>query len=109
MKIKNAMLSLFWHAHTYSRGTERREMETNVPPRMYTEPPAFDIQVDDFATLPLRRLEAFRLLRSGLQGADGTTTTATIYGSALAEGTYLAFFLYNWSIIRIERCAVERY
>ncbi|CAM9841190.1 unnamed protein product, partial [Scytosiphon promiscuus] len=40
-------------------------METRCPPGMYPDPPDFDIELEEFASLPLRRLEAFRLLREG--------------------------------------------
>lgn len=40
-------------------------METRVPPGLYLEPPSFDIDLDDFALLPRRRIEAIRLLREG--------------------------------------------
>ncbi|CAM9672129.1 unnamed protein product [Ectocarpus fasciculatus] len=40
-------------------------METRNPPGLYVDPPAFDIELEEFGTLPLRRLEAVRLLREG--------------------------------------------
>ncbi|CAM9745781.1 unnamed protein product, partial [Hapterophycus canaliculatus] len=40
-------------------------METRCPPGLYLDPPDFDIELEDFARLPLCRLEAFRLLREG--------------------------------------------
>lgn len=40
-------------------------METRCPPGLYLDPPDFDIELGDFARLPLCRLEAFRLLREG--------------------------------------------
>lgn len=54
--------------------TKRVRMETRAPPRMYTEPPTFDIKLEDFGTLPLRRLEAFRLLRAGHQQISNAPT-----------------------------------
>lgn len=38
-------------------------METCNPPGFYVDPPAFDIELEEFGTLPMRRLEAVRLLR----------------------------------------------
>ncbi|CAN0025684.1 unnamed protein product [Ectocarpus sp. 4 AP-2014] len=40
-------------------------METCNPPGFYVDPPAFDIELEEFGTLPMRRLEAVRLLREG--------------------------------------------
>lgn len=40
-------------------------MTTKHPPNLYINPPSFDIELDEFQTLPLCRLEAFQLLRSG--------------------------------------------
>ena len=40
-------------------------METRVPPGLYQEPPSFDIDLENFISLPRRRVEAIRLLREG--------------------------------------------
>lgn len=42
------------------------------PPSLYLEPPAFDIELEEFGRLPLCRLEAIRLLREGV-AADNHT------------------------------------
>ncbi|CAN0202750.1 unnamed protein product [Ectocarpus sp. 12 AP-2014] len=40
-------------------------METCNPPGFYVDPPAFDIELEEFGMLPICRLEAVRLLREG--------------------------------------------
>lgn len=40
-------------------------MGSHAPPSLYLDPPDHDISLDEFVTLPKRRLEAIRLLRSG--------------------------------------------
>lgn len=39
---------------------------TTSPPSLYLEPPAFDIELEEFGRLPLCRLAAIQLLREGL-------------------------------------------
>ena len=41
-----------------------------MPPSLYLEPPDYDIELDEFATLPRSRLEAIRLLRDRQIGQD---------------------------------------
>lgn len=45
-------------------------METRAPPVLYKDPPSFDIELDEFETLSLCRLEAFQLLRKGRRTSD---------------------------------------
>eukprot|EP00752_Nemacystus_decipiens_P007128 g6384.t1 len=45
---------------------------TTGPPSLYLDPPAFDIELEEFGRLPLCRLEAVRLLREG-SPADNNT------------------------------------
>lgn len=45
---------------------------TTNPPSLYLEPPAFDIELEEFRRLPLCRLQAVRLLREGLTSDNHT-------------------------------------
>ncbi|CAN0086975.1 unnamed protein product [Pylaiella littoralis] len=45
-------------------------METRSAPGLYLDPPTFDIELEEFGTLPMCRLEAIRLLREGQTAAD---------------------------------------
>lgn len=45
-------------------------VNTRIPPGLYQDPPSFDIELEDFGTLPLCRLEAFQLLREGLESNE---------------------------------------
>lgn len=45
-------------------------METRSAPGLYLDPPTFDIELEEFGTLPMCRLEAIRLLREGRTVAD---------------------------------------
>lgn len=64
-------------------------METRSAPGLYLDPPTFDIELEEFETLPLCRLEAIRLLREGqtADGADGSRKALTAGEGKEGAGT----------------------
>ncbi|CAM9595017.1 unnamed protein product [Ectocarpus sp. 12 AP-2014] len=54
-------------------------METCNPPGFYVDPPAFDIELEEFGMLPICRLEAVRRLR------EGQTTPAQVSEASPAQ------------------------
>eukprot|EP00904_Undaria_pinnatifida_P005863 jgi/Undpi1/2406/HiC_scaffold_13.g05787.m1 len=61
-------------------------METRTPPGLYREPPPFDISLDDFMSLPRRRVEAIRLLR---EGQRSEVSNGNLAQQALTDGKLL--------------------
>lgn len=61
-------------------------MAARGPPSLYKDPPSFDIELDEFRTLPLRRLEIFRQHHLGtLDNERGANSPQT-----LSEGAIIA-------------------
>ncbi|CAM9689353.1 unnamed protein product, partial [Ectocarpus sp. 13 AM-2016] len=65
-------------------------METCNPPGFYVDPPAFDIELEEFGMLPICRLEAVRLLREG-QTTPAQVSDASPTQKALTADAKLLF------------------
>lgn len=81
---------------------------TTGPPCLYLEPPAFDIELEEFERLPLCRLEAIKLLREGLT-TDTSPPEARLlllhgHGDRLSEAKHRRADLASHFILRLACC-----